>query len=328
VRIGILGTGVVGARAARQVATTAGVAEVLVHDRDAAAEHRTVTALAGAVRSVPLPALEGLDAVVLATPSPQAPLAHRLLAAGTPVVATSDDWSDVESLLALRPIAERAGVPLVVGSAFAPGLTCLLTRYGAAQLDVVDEVYVSKHGTGGPACARQHHRALSRRGWSWRDGEWDEHLAGSGRELAWFPEPVGALDCYWGELPDPLLLVPVLPGVRRVAARVSGTRRDRLTARLPMLRPPHPEGGLGAVRVELRGARSGGRETLVLGSVERAGIAAGAVAAAAAVHIAAPRLRAGAFGLADPAVDPVALLADLARRGVKVHRFVGSSELP
>ena len=327
-RIGILGTGVVGARAARQVATTSGVTEVLVHDRDTAAEHRTVNALAGAVRAVPLPALEGLDAVVVATPQPQAPQVHRLLAARTPVVSTSDDWTDVESLLALRATAERAEVPLVVGAAFAPGLTCLLTRYGADHLDVLDEVYVSKHGTGGPACARQHHGALSRRGWSWRDGEWDEHLAGSGRELAWFPEPVGALDCYWAELPDPLLLVPVLPGVQRIAARVSGTRRDRLTARLPMLRPPHAEGGLGAVRVELRGARAGARETLVLASVERAGIAAGAVAAAAAVKVAAPRVRTGAFGLADPAVDSTAVLADLARRGVKVHRFVGSSELP
>jgi hypothetical protein len=264
----------------------------------------------------------------VATPSPQAPHARRLIAAGTPVVATSDDWADVAALLALGPAADRAGVPLVVGAAFAPGLSCLLARYGATQLDRVDEVYVAKHGTGGPACARQHHRALSRRGWSWRDGEWDEHLAGSGRELAWFPEPTGALDCYWAELPDPLLLVPVLPGVQRVAARVSGTRRDRLTARLPMLRPPHPEGGVGAVRVELRGERAGSRETMVLGSVERAGIAAGAVAAVAAVMVAAPRPRSGAFGLADRSVDAEFVLADLARRGLAVHRFVGSSELP
>jgi saccharopine dehydrogenase-like NADP-dependent oxidoreductase len=328
VRIGILGTGVVGARAARQVAATAGVEEVLVHDRDEAAERRTVSALAGTVRPVHEPALEGLDAVVVATPSPQAPHARRLIAAGTPVVATSDDWADVAALLALGPAADRAGVPLVVGAAFAPGLSCLLARYGATQLDRVDEVYVAKHGTGGPACARQHHRALSRRGWSWRDGEWDEHLAGSGRELAWFPEPTGALDCYWAELPDPLLLVPVLPGVQRVAARVSGTRRDRLTARLPMLRPPHPEGGVGAVRVELRGERAGSRETMVLGSVERAGIAAGAVAAVAAVMVAAPRPRSGAFGLADRSVDAEFVLADLARRGLAVHRFVGSSELP
>ena len=41
----------------------------------------------------------------------------------------------------------------------------------------------------------------------------------------------------------------------RVTARVAASRRDRLTARLPMLRPPHPEGLIGAVRVEVRGGQ-------------------------------------------------------------------------
>src|SRR3546814_6619520 len=77
-------------------------------------------------------------------------------------------------------------------------------------------------------------------------------MAGSGRELCWFPDPIGAEDCYRAELPDAVLLVPHFPLVDRVTARLSATRRDRITAHLPMLRKPHPEGLVGAVRVEVR----------------------------------------------------------------------------
>ena len=172
--------------------------------------------------------------------------------------------------------------------------------------------------------ARQHHAALNGNATDWRDGAWLERRGGSGRELCWFPEPVGGQDCYRAALADGLLLVPAFPGIQRVTARLAATRRDRLTARLPMLRPPHPEGVLGAVRVEIRGRRGAASDVLVLGAMDRPGVAAGAVAAVAAITVASdPDQRAGAFGLAE-AVDPLALLSDLARRGVKAAVFEGA----
>ena len=136
-----------------------------------------------------------------------------------------------------------------------PGLSGLFARHLANDLAGCDELHVAVHGTAGPACAREHHHAL--RGWAigYQDGTWIERPAGSGRELCWFPEPVGARDCYRGEMPDPWLLHRSFPDVRRISARRSATRRDRFTARLPMLSPPHREGGVGALRVEARGAR-------------------------------------------------------------------------
>ena len=105
------------------------------------------------------------------------------------------------------------------------------------------------------------------------------------------------------------------PGSARVTARLAANRRDRLTARLPMLRPPHPEGGPGAVRVEVRGRRGGSRDVTVLGAMDRPAVAAGAVAALSALWAAQGRLRrAGAGGLAE-LVDPVPFLAELRRRG-------------
>ena len=109
-------------------------------------------------------------------------------------------------------------------------------------------------------------------------------------------------------MPDPLLLVRAFPAAQRVTARLAANRRDRLTARLPMLRPPHPEGGPGAVRVEVRGDRGGARTVLVYGAMEIPATAAGAVAAEAALAVAGGHVGAGVHGLAG-LPDPLARAA-------------------
>jgi hypothetical protein len=134
---------------------------------------------------------------------------------------------------------------------------------------------------------------------------------------------VGGQDCYRAALPDALLLHGAFPSADRITARVGATRRDRLTASLPMLRRPHPEGTIGAIRVELRGRRGGAREIAILGAMDRPGVAAGAVAAVAAWWAGERRLeRVGAAGLAE-LVSPVPFLSELARRGVKAAAFDG-----
>jgi hypothetical protein len=158
----------------------------------------------------------------------------------------------------------------------------------------------------------------------WHDGEWVERPAGSGRELCWFPDPLGAWDCYVAELAEPLLLVASFPGVERVTARMSATRRDRVTSRFPMLRPPHAEGGLSGVRIDVRGTRGGARCDEIAGSVDRAGIAAGAVAAVVALRLTGPQHgRVGLVRLADDDIVVDDLLAELAHRGIRGAEFVG-----
>lgn len=267
-----------------------------------------------------------VDVVVLAGPGrTQAALAARFVRAGIHVVTTTDDLTDVRGLLALDAEARERRVNVVVGAGFAPGLTCVLAAHASTRFDQVDEIHIAKSGTGGPACARQHHRALGRGAIDWRDGGWDARPGGSGRELCWFPDPIGAQDCYRAELPDALLIVPAFGEVRRVTARMSATRRDRLTARLPMLWPTDPEGGPGAVRVELRGSIDGRRATVVMGAMDRPAVAAGAVAAVATHAVLDGSIRRfGAGGLAE-LVDPLAFLTELARRGVRAAVFEGES---
>jgi hypothetical protein len=190
-------------------------------------------------------------------------------------------------------------------------------------MERVDEVHVAKVGTGGPSCARQHHQALAAPALDWRDGDWERRSGGSGRQLFWFPEPVGAVDCYRAALPEPHLLAAAFPDATRLTARMGATRRDRLTARLPMLRRPHPEGELGGVRVEVRGRQGAVLDERVLGAVDRPAVAAGTVAALACRWAVDGRLaRTGAGGLAS-LVEPGPFLTALAERGVKVAVFEG-----
>jgi len=326
-RIGIIGVGAVGARLARQLVST-DVDEVVVRDDSTNRAELVATSLGDAATVDRGQMTDPIDAdvVVLAGPGRvQAGQAAVFVRAGQHVVSTSDDIDDVRALLALDHEARERGVHLVVGAGFAPGLTCVLAAHGAARFDRVDEIHVAKSGTGGPACARQHHRAVGRGAIDWREGGWEQRPGGSGRELCWFPDPIGAQDCYRAALPDALVLVPAFPGIRRVTARVSATRRDRLTARLPMLWPTHPEGGPGAVRVELRGVRGTTRDVVVLGAMDRPAVAAGAVAAVAVQAVVGGLMRRpGAAGLAE-LVEPLPFLTELARRGVRAAVFEGDT---
>lgn len=326
-RVAVLGAGAVGARAARQLASSEEIHHLVVADVDRERANLAVRAIAEPDRVVLGDTgswADGADVAVLCMPNGgHRAAAERLLEQGIHVVSVTDDVGEVTALLDLDAEARVRERSVVIGAGFAPGLTCLLAAHAASTFDSVDEVHVAKSGTAGPSCARAHHRALTGEAVDWRAGAWQRRRAGSGRELCWFPDPVGGQDCYRAALPDAHLLLGAFPGVERITSRVAATRRDRLTAGLPMLRKPHPEGTIGAVRVELRGRRGTAREVAVLGAMDRPGVAAGCVAAVAAVWAGDGRLRRhGAAGLAELA-EPVPFLAELSRRGVRAAIFDG-----
>ena len=321
--VAVVGLGVVGARVARQL--TSSSIPVLVHDRRADLQNVTARALkAGEIDSAIDLHPGETSVVVLATPSRQGTLTRRLVERGLNVVCTSDDVEDVRDLLELDGVARANNVSIVVGAAASPGLSGLLVAELASRVDVIDEIHVGVHGTGGPACARQHHRALAGDAPGWHDGEWISRPGGSGRELLWFPEPIGGRDCYRAELADPLTLQRAFPSASRISARMSATRRDRLTARLPMMSPPHADGGIGGVRVEIRGSRGGERRTDVAGTAERTGIISGAMASAAAVSALSSALPVGVVVLGAPGVPNGAILDDVIKRGITIFEYVGS----
>jgi len=325
-RVGVIGVGNVGARVVRQLLSNDEIGLIRVVDAkpgrardvvDAIGEHTSVANNASEI---------DVDVVLLCTAGgSHSGLARQALESGQHVVSVGDSIDDVRGLLDMDAEARVRGLSVVVGAGFAPGLSCILARHASRHFDAVEEIHVFKAGTGGPDCARQHHRALGGDAIDWRDGSFVDRRGRSGRELVWFPDPLGSRDCYRGALADALVLVPAFDRVERVTSRISATRRDRLTALLPMLRRPHADGGPGAIRVEVRGRQGSARDIVVLGAVDHPSGAAATVAAVAADRVLDGRWGApGARGLAS-IEDPVSWLADLAHRGVKAATFEGAS---
>jgi len=324
--VAVIGSGVVGRRVARQLAASGVVDRLILGARRPQRMHGFVRQLVDVdievVAPGPLPAAE---VTVLAQPSGgHAELAEEAIGNGSHVVSLSDALNDVEGLLELDSTAEKADRSIIVGAAFSPGLSCLLARHGGERFDRVEELHVARMGTGGPSCQRQLHRARTKEALERRNGSWMKRPSGAGRELIWFPDPLGARDCYRAALADPVLLSASFPEAERITAKVAATRRDRLTAWLPMLRPPHSDGGPGAVRVEIRGIRDGVQTTEVIGAIDYPSAAAAAVAAIAAEWSLLGVLPSGSWslGMLD---DPLPWLQELENRGITAAVYEGLS---
>jgi hypothetical protein len=320
--IGIVGLGRVGSHAARQLRT--GPAPLRVYDTDRARRDQVLDML----RPLDGPAEPNGGpgtTVILATPAGNhGAVAAALVRSGISVVSSSDDPVDVYDLLQLHDRAIDSGTTVVAGAGLSPGFSCLQTLHASRDFDDLQEISVWTTGTAGPACARRHHRCLQLPAPTLVDGHWVDKRPGSGRDLAWFPGSLGALDCYRGALAEPMLLHRLFPTASRISARTAATRRDRLTGRLPMLRRPHADGGPGGVRIEVRGLGAKGYQTDVVGTMVYPSVAAGTVAAVVAefVHHGDPPR--GAMGVAELASNPSSLLAELHRRGLTAARFHGS----
>jgi saccharopine dehydrogenase-like NADP-dependent oxidoreductase len=324
-RVVIQGCGRSGWRAALDLGRYDDVELVLVDAISARAEAlRASLGTQAEVMADRAEAVVAADLVVLCLPrEAHGRAARAALSSGASVVSNNDDMDEVRALLDLDAEAFERGQTIVVGAGFSPGLSCLLARHAAMQFDAVDEVHVCRAGTGGPGCARQHHAALSGHSLDWRDGGWLDRRGRSGRQLAHFPDPVGPRDCYRGSLPDALLLRRAFPDAQRLTARLAATRRDRFTAPLPMLRPPHPDGGPGGTRVEVWGRRDGAREVTIYGAVGSPAEISGIVAAMASRRVLDGAEPPGARGLAE-LLDPLSFLAELDQRGVHPQTFEGA----
>lgn len=325
-QVGVVGAGVTGTRVVAHLLNF-GMSDLVVADRNRYKAQQlasTYRSALNSVKQIELGELSSCALVVLACAGSHESLVAQLVGTGTHVVSMSDSLLDAMQLTHVDDFAKMNSSVVVIGATASPGLTGLLVSHAATFFDEIDEVHVALHGTGGPNCAHQHHKALSRHSVGWHDDDWLKRPAGSGRELCWFPEPVGARDCYRAEMSDPYLLRFSFPQLHRITARLSATRRDRLTARLPMMSPPHAEGGIGAIRVEIRGWKHGSRKVIVFGVAERIAQIAAVVACSTAFHLLTEPIETrGILFTGSNKFPNIPVLGHILRSGITLHEFVG-----
>jgi lysine 6-dehydrogenase len=232
VRIGVLGgAGDMGARAVEVLAGRDEVDEVVVLDRDRQGAERLAAELPG-VRAAVLDAedhagvvaaIAGLDAVASAL-GPfyrfEVPMALAAIEAGVPYVSICDDHDATAAVLDLDVRARDAGVTVLTGLGWTPGLTNLAARELHDELGGLDAVRVfwgaTASDSSGHAVVLHTMHVFDGYVPTVRDGITELVRAGSAREPVRFPAPLGTIEVAAVGHPEPVTLPRFLPGLRRV----------------------------------------------------------------------------------------------------------------
>jgi saccharopine dehydrogenase-like NADP-dependent oxidoreductase len=150
------------------------------------------------------------------------PMATAAVQAGVHYVDLCDDYGPVEQMLALHEAAKAAGVTVITGLGWTPGITNLMCRAGAEQMDDVDELKMAWAGGGqgpsGLAVLMHVFYAFAGKVPTYKDGQWISVAAGSGREAVDFGHGIGRLTVFHCGHPEPLTL-PRYVGVRSVSLK-------------------------------------------------------------------------------------------------------------
>jgi lysine 6-dehydrogenase len=207
------GCGAMGSEATRDLATTSDFEEIVIADADLHRAQVLASELGGGrVRAMQADAsdeaaltesLRGFDVIANCTTY------HFGLIVTRAAINARVNYIDLGGLfntprqLELDKHAQRAGVTICLGCGATPGVTNLMTRRAADQLDQVDEVHIAfasfrsiAPSPGLLDTVLDEFSAGSRR-FFWQEGEFIEVPAFSGAKQVRFAEPVGEIETYY-----------------------------------------------------------------------------------------------------------------------------------
>ena len=276
------------------------------------------------------------------------------IAAGVHLVDLGAYYPETLQQLERDAAAERAGCRIVPGCGVAPGLTNILARLGADQLDRVDAIrmysYITHPMWTSPGIVVTRFDASTGSSVTWEGGRLVEQPSFTGQERFAFPEPYGEQEVHIVPHPEPVTIprtIDVETVVFKVGYPADETRRIEALLELGFDRdePFDLDGtavsprrfaaayigsrGIGPTdqsanvkHVRIEGVRAGRPVTLTYDfAVEQVGRSAsstitGTVAAIAADMVA----RGGPVGVHAPeaAFDPRAFVDALAERGLTI----------
>jgi saccharopine dehydrogenase-like NADP-dependent oxidoreductase len=232
-RIAVLGAGIMGAATARLLSRRDDV-DLLVIDPDGERAERVVAESGGRAVTTGIGhlglagALTGADAVAACIP-------YRLnLEAMEAALEARVPYADLGGLfhVTLRQLEldarfREAGVPAVIGIGCCPGISNLLARAAADQLDgvrsidIVDGAIEAGGEFGVPYSADTILDEFTHPAMVFEDGELKEVPAGSGTIRYLFPEPLGEMEAFYTLHSEPATLPDTIEGIRDVRWRLA-----------------------------------------------------------------------------------------------------------
>jgi lysine 6-dehydrogenase len=147
------------------------------------------------------------------------------LEAGVHYVDMNDDHEVAEALL-LDPTwdegARSAGITVLIDCGVVPGLSGMLVRQAADQLDRTERVSIRfawNYNRSYPAAIQHFFRINSGAGPQYVDGRHVRMAPFEGREEVPFHQPVGSRPVHFTGVPDPLAAARFIPGIREATAK-------------------------------------------------------------------------------------------------------------
>jgi hypothetical protein len=308
------------------------------------AEDPRVTEIVRGPSSDPAPAVFRSDVIVgprAADPDTERAAAAAAIAAKVPYVSTSESPDVTTALMGLHGRAVDAGALVVSGLNWSPGLSNLMAKMAARELDPPISIRISwaisSAGQTAQAALTRGAGALSGEARVIRDGSLRTEAAGTDRRRIFLPEPVGWVPVRLARSAEPLTLARSLAGlkdlavygglVEPVANLVVGTPVAGLLARkvneklmsfASQLRPPHP---WSALRVDASGGRGGITTTVTLGIVDQLSNLLTAPVVVGALMVAEMAERKVGVLAPEDVFDPENFFARLAYHGVRLARL-------
>jgi saccharopine dehydrogenase-like protein len=354
-------TGAMGRRTAAELVRAREVKRVLVSGRDPA-EVRELANVFGGEKGKVEPAagdpdlsrlFAGADVVVSCAGPPadlETGFVRAALAAGVPYVSLCDD-SDASE--AARRLGEGTGPDaptIVIGCGLRPGLTNLLFRLGAGEMDSVEagSIAVAHSVTSdtGPASELHDLTALGSEVAVLSEGAMEVSPAGSAPHLVYFPEPVGWVETFRCSHPEVFSLSSAVPGLQDLqwsfglaekpamdllrasaAAGLSKSpRRRRAWLRAskgvrPLLERLSGGGGWTAARVDLWGTTGSRSSEVALAVVDHLGNLTTVPLVWVAIGLGAGIIKKPGVWAPEDVIDARQLVRHMSRRGIRVARL-------
>ncbi len=279
----------------------------------------------------------------------EAKCASAAIEAGCDYVSLCDDYDAAQAVLELHDKALESGVTVLTGLGWTPGMSNVLARKAAEQMDEVEEINVSWGSSAsdseGYAVILHTLHIFSGLVPSYQDGKLIRVPAGSGKERVRFPEPLGEVNVFHLGHPEPVTLPRCFTSVRTVTLkgglaenalnslaillnklRLINTpgKRDALAKMLKVLLPAlskigKPANPCSGVRVDVKGTKGGQPVEISYGAADHMNNLTGLPMAIGAIMLG--RGDIGDRGVIAPeqCIDPDTFIDELAKREIAVY---------
>jgi lysine 6-dehydrogenase len=278
----------------------------------------------------------------------EAKCAEAAIEARRHYVSLCDDYDAAQAVLELDQKARDGGVTVLTGLGWTPGVSNVLARKAADQLDETEEIHVawgsSASDSEGFAVILHTLHIFTGMVPSFRDGELVRVPAGSGKETVLFPQPLGPCNVFHLGHPEPVTLPRTFGGVKTVTLkgglsenllntlaillsklRLTATagRRDALAKLLKLVLPAlskigKPTNPCSAVRVDVKGKRNGQPVKLTYGAADHMDNLTGVPLAIGALMLGRGDVTERGVVAPEACVSPDLFIEELGRRGITV----------